>query len=412
MISIFRYLLLTLIVLLLGALVWWYFFLGAKQDSLEAIDAGRGSGVAAPSFGNAIGSTYDNIVSSISSLVTKATGKPEESSTVPRLWQVTKTPVAGASFIQHGTSSAIRFVERGTGYVLEANPETEALARLTNTLVPRVYEALIGANGSIILRSIDDTGNIVTSAGQITAASTSTDSTPKTLATRRLPQNIRTIALHPEGEEILYLDPESAGESSVVRAAWNGTGVRRIGNLGIRGWQVQWLSDNRIILTQNAGGGSTYAYEFKENGALSQITSAAPNLAVLPHPNSSALLYSNSAGGLALRARVDAKSSVITLPVRTTADKCVWAGEETLIAYCAVPQVLLSADSLDARLRGEGHTVDTWWQLDIRTGRAEILFPENMPQIDVENPVMDAEGKYVAFMNARDRSLWLLRLSK
>lgn len=411
--SILRYVLLALVILLLGLLLWWYFFLGAKQDSLATIDAGRGAGITPPSFGDTVGSTYGNIVSSIPSVASNTnTNESVEGSALPRLWQVTKTPVAGANFIPLGASSTLRFVERGTGYVLEADPEKGVLRRITNTLIPRVYEALVGVNGSIILRSIDESENIITSAGQITSTSTSTTTAPKALAVRQLQQNIRTIALHPSGEEILYLEQRSNEKSSVIRAAWNGTGVRSIGELGIEGWQIHWLSDNRMIFVQNAGGGPNYAYEFMENKTLSSLATAALGLSVLPRTNSPTLLYSNLAGGLVLSVRVDTKTDPLTLSIRTSADKCVWAPEKVLIVYCAVPQTLPSADFLDAHLKGEGHTADTWWRVDVRTGRTEILSTENMPQIDVENPVMDPEGNYIAFMNARDKSLWLLRVQE
>jgi len=43
----------------------------------------------------------------------------------------------------------------------------------------------------------------------------------------------------------------------------------------------------------------------------------------------------------------------------------------------------------------------------------ELLYASgNMLQIDVENPSVDANGEYIAFMNARDKSLWLLRIAE
>ncbi len=410
--SLLRYTLILLVVLLFGILLWWYFFLGAKQDSLEATDDGRGAGVEAPSFGNAIGSTYGNIVSSIGAAISNTSEEePAAPQTTPPLWHAAKSPVAGASFILNGTTTAIRFVERGTGYVLEANPETGELTRITNTLIPRVYEAYVGANGSLILRSLDEADNIVTSAGQI-VATTSEDVAPKPLALRQLPLNIRTIALHPEGEEVFYIEPGYSVEDeySIVRAAWNGTAVKRIGTVGISGWQAKWLSDDRIILTQNAGGTSNYAYELAANGSLVRLANPAGGLVVLPRPNSKALLYGSASNGFLLSVLTDANADPKTLSIRTTADKCVWSPSAVLIVYCAVPQTLPGADFLTARAQGTEHTADTWWKIDIRTGRAEILPVETMPQVDVENPIMDPSGKYLLFTNSRDKSLWLVRI--
>ena len=415
--KIVRYALIAVIVFALIGLLSWYFFLRAEGGALRARDEGRGAGIAPPSFGNVIGSTYGNIVENISSLVGSGE-KSDATAAPPRLWQITKTPVAGMGFVARGefakgstTPSTVRFVERGTGYVLDADPVSGTLARLTNTLVPRVYEALVGPNGVVVLRGFDDeTGFVLTNTAQ--ATSTLASGEPSALLLSALPQDIRELALSPSGEEVLYLIEQSPG-FSIVRAAWDGESPRRIASVGISGWLMRWLPDGRVILTQNAAPGApSYVYELDEDGNLSSLDPGGSTVAVLPRADSSALLYGSLSGNSALVARVDANTSAATLPIRTPIDKCVWAPGTELVAYCAVPTTLPSSN-VSIRFRGEIHTADTWWKVDVSAGRAELLYdPGGNVGIDVENPVIDALGNYIAFMNARDKSLWLLRIAE
>ena len=303
----------------------------------------------------------------------------------------------------------VRFVERGTGYVIEANPRNGAIVRFTNTLVPRVYEAQIGRNGVVILRGVSDTGAVMTSAGQATTTPVENEELSP-LILSALPQNIQEIALSASGEDVLYLLPLETGGASVVRSDWNGGKAKNLATLGILGWQMRWPSANRIILAQNYGGGASSAYEIR-NGSLEPLLRNMNNLVVLPRAESSALLYSS--GNFTLSARVNESANTVTLPLRTTADKCAWAPGTELVAYCAVPQTLPEIDASGKRLRGEAYTADTWWKVDVHTGRAELLYaPDGSSQLDVETPSVDEDGEYIAFINRRDKSLWLLRIAE
>src|SRR3989344_6282550 len=95
--KIIRYGLVILVIVILSGLTWWYYFLRAQEDTLRSSDIGRGAGISPPSFGEAIGSTYNNIVESLSSLAGGT--RVSEEGALPRLRQITRAPVAGAGFI-------------------------------------------------------------------------------------------------------------------------------------------------------------------------------------------------------------------------------------------------------------------------------------------------------------------------
>src|SRR3989344_6044328 len=133
--KIVRYILMASVVFLLLGLLWWYFFLRSQSQTITSSDSARGYDTGAASFQNAIGSTYNNIVSGISSFIndsdTWGTGK---GSAPKQLWHVTKTPVAGMSFVGSGATLRLRFVERSTGQILEADPADGTVVRLTDKL--------------------------------------------------------------------------------------------------------------------------------------------------------------------------------------------------------------------------------------------------------------------------------------
>lgn len=409
--TILRYALIALVILMVVGLAWWYFFLKSKGETVSDADAGRGAGLNAPSFGSAIGSTYENILSSLATLAGQ-TG--EEGTTTPRLLQVSKTPAAGLGFTGSGTSTALRFVERSTGYVLEAPPQSGVVTRLTNTLIPRVYEAEISRDGRIIERFLGENGAVATILGSIPSASTTAGDTLRALTQTRLPDGIRSITFGPDGKEIFYIAPGETGEAVGVRATVDETRPQKIFSSSILGWRADWLADGRIILVQNASDGVIgYAYELGKGGSLSPLVSSAPGLTVLPRSSSSALIFGASSGSsLMLSAQLDKKSSISELPLRTIADKCVWSPSEQFVVFCAVPQRPTPAGFLDLWHRGETHTADAWWRVDMSAGSTKLLYAPGDIMLDVENPAIDDKGAYIAFMNATDKSLWLLRVNE
>jgi hypothetical protein len=63
--------------------------------------------------------------------------------------------------------------------------------------------------------------------------------------------------------------------------------------------------------------------------------------------------------------------------------------------------------------RGEIHTSDEWWKIDATTGSTTMIYSpkvSNNVSIDVDRPVIDATGNYIAFINAADKSLWMLKI--
>jgi hypothetical protein len=316
------------------------------------------------------------------------------------------------AFVKNGSNERLRYVERATGYIFEADPVTGTTVRLTNTLIPRVYEAIITERGGVIGRSLDEAGNTTTFAGSIATSTddSSATSSARALTTVDLPKRIARVSVNPKTDALFYLTTDSNGVAG-IRSEWNGTRSTRIFSSSIVHWYPWWLSDGRMILVQAAADSVPgFAYGLKD-GALEPILRAIPGLTLLPREGG-ALLYGQSNNGiLTMFARISASTTAIPLPVKTIADKCVWSAGKEFVAYCGVPRGLVPQNFLDDWYRGALHSSDALWRVDANAGSAEMLYtPEAGSPLDVTRPTTDSAGNYIALINASDQSLWLLRI--
>lgn len=416
--AIITYLLAATAVVVLGSLAGWYFFLRGQSQATTTADTARGFSVSAP-YSSQIGSTYQNMLSGISDAIRDASGA-RASGPLTRLWHADKSSVAGFAFSSVGSTTRLQFVERGSGYVFAADPTTQTIVRRTNTLLPKTYEALFVGNDGVIERTVDPSGAISTFSGKIATSSISSlnaSSTPTALEGVYVNKNIRTLAVHPTTGELFYL-MGSLPEISGVRAQWDGGKQKTVFSTVVPDWRAWWLSDGRIVLlTSPVDGAPGYSYVLGADGALQPLLRALPGLTILPRASdaktsSSVLLYGISTGsGISLFARVNADASPVTFPVHTIAEKCVWAPGKELIVYCGVPQVPPAGTYLNDRYKGVAHTADSWWRLNVSTGQAELIYaPDQSLRLDVEAPTIDQSGAYLAFKNAADGSLWVLRI--
>ena len=472
--TITTYALIGIIVICIGALAGWYFVLRSKTSTTSLADSARGYGDTTPSAG-ANGSTYQNTNSTFSdsrsgngatggagqvgsnaqsakgsdsaginddqengagatatgnastngsttaTSLTGTAGIPVPRPKTPRLWHVSKTPVAGSGFGMTD-SHILYYAERVGGYIFRTNTFTGEVLRLSNTLKPKSYEALFTRAGAVLLRSIDDKSDTIeTFSGKIAS---STSSSPGTLVGEKLESNIRDVVGDPDSGSIFYTMSQSGTPTIGISSAWNGTKGKRIFTSPLGSWKPYMLSDGRFIIAQKPEDGVLgYAYDIQKDGSLTSLVRAIPGLTILPLANSPALLYGSSGStGLQLYLQ-EIDGTAFTLPLKTTADKCVWvpypakvakgAPAPALTAYCAVPATVMGS-FLTSWYRGALHTTDSWWRINGKTGEAKLLYSPSTQggaSIDVIDPQIDPSGNFISFKNNTDASLWVLRIT-
>ncbi len=468
--TIIEYILAAIIVLILGSLAGWYFFLRTQTQTTTSQGLARGYGAEIPvgNVGGGAPSASSNpggggapaqtsqpasapsgtFFSRLWSTITGNWGSTQTSAGLPfgdntspfssgaqpnspegeqevqrppELWHLEVQPIAGQRFVGSGTNVRVRYVERASGYVFEANPATGQVIRLTNTLMPKIYESLLTENGHVFERSLDASGSITTFVGSL---STSTDSSnasssAQSLAGLYLAKSIVDMSAHPRSGALFYLVKDQEGIAG-VSADWNGEKRKTIFSSIIMSWRPTVLEDGRIILVQAAADSVPgYAYILQSNGTLSPLLGPVPGLTVRVRPvsgtgTSSAILWGQSVRGvMSLFVQVAPNATAVELPIKTIADKCAWSTGRDLVAYCGVPQGSAGQNFLDDWYRGAAHSSDALWRIDASAGSAEMVYtPPSNTSIDIENASVDSGGNYITFTNAADKSLWLLRLTK
>ena len=391
----------TAVAFLLFGLLGWYLFLSRNTSELESIGESRGFSVGIPSFAGTRGSTIENLAQGLALQSGNATDSTNTSDTrAPRLWVVNQTPVAGAGFITNGSTTLIRFVERSTGHVFDANPETSEVVRRTNTSLGPVYQAYVGSGETVILQTLGDDGIARTLLGTF---GTTTEEGLQDLDTIELGSAMEAGF---SGEDAVLLTKSETG-SAVVKA---GESEGILFSSPLSHWHMARI-DTLVLTERSASNIVGSAFHVTPQGTLTKITSA-PGLTLAVHPTTDAYLIGSDTGrALALSVQPGRDATSVALDIQTTAEKCVWAPGTSLTAYCGVPQEPPATPFLDLWYRGKTHTDDSWFVIESSTGSAEPLFtPPSDTDLDVENPMVDESARYILFTNARDKSLWLLRI--
>jgi hypothetical protein len=403
----FMYIGFAAIALLLLGLAGWYFFISRQTGDLESLRESRGFDIGVPSFAGSRGSTAENIEGGFGfAPSTESPAEEGEEPRAPRFWRVSTSPVAGAGFVSAGPVPILRYVERSTGHIFDVDPLTGAVTRRTNRLIPKVYEALIGPNDTVIHRTVTDTGERETFVGQL--ATTSVDGfTP--LTGTDLGPAVRDIAFTESG--IIFLSETESGATQLIEAEIDGSKPveRRILSAG--DFRLESLNDGRVILTERPASGIP-GYSYEVGTALVPLARAVPGLTLTARASSTAVIIGTDDGSkLSLAVRPAKNASLVPIELTTIADKCVWMPGISLTAYCAVPRALPTLGFLTNWHRGTVHTSDSWHLIDAGAGKSEKFFDiREDDAIDVERPITDQDGNFIAFINARDKSLWMLRI--
>lgn len=462
-----------IMVMCIGALAGWYLVLRSKGQALTWQGTMRGFGVTTPS-GSQNGSTYDNINGSAGggfnvggggnggtdgygaentgNVAANGTGAsdngfaPEGEDTngasgdgtnasstapgangqiitppkTPRLWHVTKTPVAGYGF--SSTAHDVFFAERATGYIFKADAWTGEILRKTNTLLPKTYEAAFTRDGNALYRNLNET----TGATQTFSGVVGTSSTPTLgmFTGTNLPNNILALSANPDTRKLLFL-VQTNGKTNVISAPWlagRAGAETQIFSTNVGSWKPFALSDGRALLMQKPHDGVNGSAFLVEDGKLNPIIRSAPGLTLAPLTNANAFVFGTSANGI-VKLYAQTSTSTLELSVKTIADKCAWAPytpatrnrrASDMIVYCAVPSAIESKKFLQEWYMGTLHTNDSWWRINLTTGATTQILARDTggASIDVVDPEVDPTGTMLGFKNGVDGTLWVLRIAR
>jgi hypothetical protein len=358
-------------------------------------------------------------------------------SSVPTLRELSSTPVGGMSASTTGTTTIVRWIDRGTGYVYQASSNSLAITELSNTTVPMIYQSFWNRNlNAFIFQSVDDTTNEVTNFYTVlsttatistSASSTLSTNTPYQLRGEPLPSNITEIALNPEHTSVftLALSGNSAENDNLATdnsgigyiSQFDGSKKTEIFSTPLTQVNVEWPADNIIALTTK-GFSATPGFLYFVNpktGTFTNILANVNGLDTLTNHDASQVLYSASGGTNGLTTSVyDVKAGTTqTLAFNTLPEKCLWSSINKDDLICAVPSRVPSASYPEAWYQGTVAFSDSIWEINITTGEVHELADLaklSGKQIDAENLTLDPKENFLYFINKRDLTLWSLSL--
>ncbi len=410
-----------ILVATIGGLLGWYVFISGASRSLDTANTGRGFSEPTPTFSAQGGSMRQNFVTffdtTLRTIITGQTASSTQETTAvaPQLWLVSSVPSTGPAVFTKtiGTSSVemLHFVERPSGNVFEVPLSGGTPTRVTNTLIPRVYEAVWLDNDSLVIRHADEGGLTVRSLlGNIVSASSSDDL--YAIAGAYLDADVHAVASNPTHKEpsLLYLLSGKKG-TFAIQSTSNAKEPKRVWSSALSDWRMSWLTGDAVLLWQKAAEGivgSAYTLSLK-SGETRLLVGNKNGLSIAKHPTEDSFVYSTSVNG---KTTLYAHTAGVTreLPIVTFGEKCVWPQKDDSVVYCAVPRVFPRISLPDAWYRGEVSLSDRWFAVNPREGIATLMVDPADTSLDVLDPVINASSTHIFFSDSKSGTLWVLRI--
>lgn len=387
------------VILALAALVYFYFFTGPSVEVAQ--DGTTSFPVAGQTSSGTSGQGGAGGVPTISS-----PGTPTVITN--RLVQISAGPVVPgaavtASKAGTGTSSpmvaAVTYVERQSGNVFSYRTDTHTITRINNKTLPGIQSATWLPNASLAF------------VRYLSGPTFSTINTYALLATSSngffLPQNLADVAVSPTS--ILSLASGVNGSIASVSRI-DGTNSAAVFSTPLTALRVAFMGKGQYLaFSKPSATLPGNAFLVDSLGRFSRIAGPLTGLVALPSPSGKWLLVSYTEGSsLRLQLVNVSTGAVLSLPIATIADKCVWANDETSV-YCGVPMNPPSSSYPDDWYQGAVHFSDRIWNVHVADRYAQMVLDfsqANRGPLDATSLAVDAAKTTLVFMNKNDDSLW------
>jgi len=329
---------------------------------------------------------------------------------VPSFREISSRPSTAGGFVEREGELFIRYIERETGHIFEASVGNLTQERLTNTTIPRVYEALWSQDGeSVVLRYLrEDDETIQSFSGRIATLEEDSVLGEGSLEGIFLSAQIKDLDFF--GNQIFSLIKTSNGSIGIVSDP-DDTNKNQVFSSPLNEWLVGWPSRNTITLTTKPSSGIPGYLYFLDIGdeSLERVLGGISNLTTLTNLDLSKVLYSTN-GSLRVLDRASGES--VSLSLNTLPEKCVWGKINSSVVYCGIPKSL-PAGLPETWYQGLISLSDDIWKINTDTGQTDVLVmprDEYGIEIDLTKPSLDEDERYLLFLNKKDSSLWILKI--
>ncbi len=411
-------LILILVILLIGGGTGYYFF-SKKIQTASLTNTGGEFG-----FGNqtnSAGTPAQNTPTPVKVPDTSASIPPSNSNE-ESLQKLNPVSINGSDIIiamtggivfNEGTSTIIRYMERGTGHIFQRSFSSSTsmghAEEISNTTIPRVTETLWTPSGdSLLVRyTKDDSDEIDTFYGKLTVA-TSSESELGSVDGDFLDTNIQELTLG--GKNKIFSMQNTGGQTVGVISNPDGKKQTGIFKSPLTEWISEWPKEGTIALTTKASFQAPGFLFFLNtaNGNVKKILGNIDGLTTLTNGDTSYILYSESTSqGFRLNT-FNVKTGESNLAaVQTLPEKCTWSKTDSATVWCLVPKFQTPGNYPDDWYQGETSFSDNIWKMNVKTGESELVVSiDNGVDIDGINLFTDKAENTLFFTNKKNMTLW------
>lgn len=339
---------------------------------------------------------------------------------VPRLRKISNEPAAGAVIFNTGTTSVVRFVEKGTGNVYEAKSDSVVITRLTNTTIPKIIRAFWLPNGSGFLAQtlMVESEIIETSFVKLNKNNVGNNSeslVPFNTTISKLPTDIKEIAIKPDSTKIFYYIAKEVSAWFISNP--DGTNKSLVMSHPLTEWLPKWVSPD-ILMIQNKSSSESvgYVYSFDiKNKIFKKVGVGAVGLSFSPNTDGSLSLMSIGGEAPQLSVVDNKKITVSDTITNGLAEKCVWSKDKVPSVYCAIPNQIPSGNYPDVWYKGIVSTEDSIKKIKVIDNifyDTINLSKESGEKIDVVDISLSPDETHLIFRNKADGYLWMLRIEE
>jgi len=368
---------------------------------------------------------------------------------IPRLRQISTVPTAGGvMFERSATTSSLlvqeetgteankkitevvyRYVERATGNIYETTARDLSQKRITNTTVPKVYEAYFDKRGDDLAMLYLDKGSIENFLAKINYPQIQISTTTQEEVLENFANITGTfLPLDSFGfttfgtSTFAFINTVDSENGEVFNNLYisdfkKPLEYKKVVSLPSAEWKVQVLNNNSFAVTTKPSSiaeGFLYFVSPTE-GLLKKKLGNILGLTTLVSPDQKKILFSYYDSGNTKMAIYDFDAKTYTtLGVSTiVADKCIWSRKETGIVYCALPTNLVRGNFPDGWYTGQYSFNDGIAKIDAAKATMSYKMPANTEteqNLDMTSLQLSPNEDYLLFRNKNDLTLWSLDL--
>lgn len=337
----------------------------------------------------------------------------------PTFFQITDFPVAGATYINAATASdtpMLRFARRDNGHIFNSGVYGGEAEEVSNTTIPRLYEALFLNNGKhVIYRSLETLGlidTVVTRLGSIVSGNEG-----EKVVSTLLSDNITEVTSSQDGRKLYYVLPIANGSSISSVSVVTGEATEVAQNT-YREW-IPYATQRGIILATKASSNVPgYAYYLNEaTKSLEAVLRKKSGLIILPDEAGKQYLYSENIGGnvvLGVKGAPRAGDEGVDLgdehvfPITSTPAKCIWLSGG-ISAICQSFSLPRTASFPDDWYMGNVSLAGSFWKINTKNDHVDLLADPALSGglvFDATQLFLSDDEKILYFTNKIDGTLW------